>query len=128
MTDRELLEYIAAQVGKLTQDVGGMKDDVGGLKSDVSGLKDDVGGLKSDVSGLKNDVGGLKSDVSLLKSDVESLKEGQKKLENITIRIEQNHGQKLDALFDGYKQNASRLDRIEAEVTKQEEIIMRRVK
>ena len=43
-------------------------------------------------------------------------------------RIENDHGKKLEALFDGYKQNADKLERIENEVSKQEEIIMRRVK
>ncbi len=35
---------------------------------------------------------------------------------------------KLDTLFDGYKQNSDKLDRIEKEVSKQEEIILRRIK
>ena len=35
---------------------------------------------------------------------------------------------KIDALFDGYKQNADKLDRIEKEVSKHEEIILRRIK
>jgi len=34
----------------------------------------------------------------------------------------------MNLLFDGYKQNADRLDRIEKEVTKQEEVILRRIK
>ena len=44
------------------------------------------------------------------------------------IAIEQDIKPKLDALFDGYKQNAERLDRIEHQVSKQEEIIIRKVK
>ena len=42
--------------------------------------------------------------------------------------IEQEHGKKLDVLFDGYKQNADKLDRIENEVSKHDEIILRRVR
>ncbi len=34
-------------------------------------------------------------------------------IKNKVILIEQEHGKKLDALFDGYKQNADKLDRIE---------------
>lgn len=49
-------------------------------------------------------------------------------VESIVVRIENDHGQKLDALFDGYNQNSEKLDRIEAEVAKHEEIIMRRVR
>ena len=47
---------------------------------------------------------------------------------NRVIIIEQEHGKKLDTLFDGYKQNADKLDRIEKEVSKHEEIILRRIK
>ncbi|HEX9060254.1 MAG TPA: hypothetical protein VF941_08745 [Clostridia bacterium] len=43
------------------------------------------------------------------------------------LRIENNHGAKLDALFNGYKQHNDMLERIESEVTKQEEIVMMRV-
>ena len=49
-------------------------------------------------------------------------------VENKVIIIEQEHGKKLDVLFDGYKQNGDKLDRIENEVSKHEEIILRRVR
>lgn len=86
MTDRELLEFIAAQVGNLTQKVDKIDE------------------------------------------RTNNLEEGQKRLEKILTGIEHDHGQKLEALFDGYKQHTDILERIEKEVTKQEEIIMRRVK
>jgi len=35
---------------------------------------------------------------------------------------------KITTLFDGYKQNSDKLDRIEKEVSKHEEIILRRIK
>lgn len=43
-------------------------------------------------------------------------------------KIEHEVMPKLDVLFDGYKQNSDKLDRIEVEVSKHEEIILRRVK
>jgi hypothetical protein len=76
MTDRELLELIAAQVGKLTTDVDY---------------------LKTEVS-------------------------------KTNMTIEHDIQPKLSALFDGYKQNAEKLDRIENKVSKHEEIIWKRVK
>lgn len=54
-----------------------------------------------------------------------------KRLDGIDKRlafIEQDHGKKLQALFDGYKQHSDQLDRIEEKVTRHEEIIMRKVK
>ncbi|MBP7279791.1 MAG: hypothetical protein BWY74_02351 [Firmicutes bacterium ADurb.Bin419] len=42
--------------------------------------------------------------------------------------IEQDHGKKLQALFDGYKQHSDQLDRIEEKVSEHEDIIVRKVK
>ena len=58
----------------------------------------------------------------------EEMKQGFKKLGDRLVYIENDHGKKLSALFDGYKQNSDKLDRIEAEVSKHEEIILRRVR
>ncbi len=62
---------------------------------------------------VKGEIGGLKTDVAGLKRDI--------------IRIENDHGKKLDALFGGYKQNTEILLRIEKQVSKHKEIIMRRI-
>lgn len=79
MTDRELLELIAAKVGELTKNM------------------------------------------SEVKSRLTSV-------ENIVTRIENGHGKKLQALFDGYKQHTDQLERIEKEVSKHDEFISRRIK
>jgi hypothetical protein len=47
MTDRELLELVVDQVGKITI---GLED----VKTDVNGLKDDVNGLKDEMQEVKN--------------------------------------------------------------------------
>ncbi len=81
MTDRELLELIAAQVNSLTKDVDEMKD--------TMATKQELAEVKA-----------------------------------IVIKSENDHGQKLGALLDGYKQNSEiledhtlRLERIEEKVT-----------
>lgn len=90
MTDRELLELIANQVGHLTKDVSDLKGDVSDVKSEFFELRKDI-----------------QKTNSIIDSDIRS---------------------KLEVLFDGYKQNSSKLDRIEVEVSKQEEIILKRIK
>lgn len=57
-----------------------------------------------------------------------SLRAEIQEVKNTVVRIENDHGQKLNALFDGYKQNSDKLDRIETEVSKHEEIILRRIR
>lgn len=86
MTDRELLELIAAQVGTLTND---MQD------------------VKGEIKEVNKRLGNL---------------------ENRMVKMEDDNHKNFTALFDGYKQNADKLDRIEEEVSKQEDIILRRVK
>lgn len=80
-------------------------------------------------------VGAITKDVSELKTDVSGLEKGQKKVEDelsivrrIAIDMEQDHGKKLTLLLELHKQNADKLDRIEKEISKHEEIILRRVK
>jgi predicted nuclease with TOPRIM domain len=51
-----------------------------------------------------------------------------KSVKETVCKIEVEHGQKLSALFDGYNQNAQKLDRIEAEVKKHDEFILTRIK
>ncbi len=61
----------------------------------------------------------------------EGFKEVKSEINDLKKRvmiIEQEHGEKLDLLFDGYKQNSDKLDRIENEVTRHEEIILKRVR
>ena len=57
-----------------------------------------------------------------------SLRAEIQEVKNTVVRIENDHGQKLSALFDGYKQNSDKLDRMEAEISKHEEFILKRVR
>jgi archaellum component FlaC len=86
VTDRELLEMIASQVSKLT-----------------------------------NEVVGIKEKINIIDEEINSI--------NKTVtHIENDHGKKLQALFDGYKQNSDKLDRIETVVSRHDEFIIKRVK
>lgn len=57
--------------------------------------------------------------------DIKDLKTESKKTNST---IEHDLMPKITVLFDGYTQNSDKLDRIEKEVSKHEEIILRRVK
>ncbi len=67
-------------------------------------------------------------DLQETKLDLKETKQDLKEVKKTVLHIENDHGQKLSALFDGYKQNSDKLDRIEAEVSKHEEIILRRIR
>lgn len=59
-----------------------------------------------------------------MKKGFKELKDENKKT---NAKIDHEIMPKIDALFDGYKQNSEKLDRIEKEVSKHEEIILRRI-
>ena len=60
--------------------------------------------------------------------EMQEIKTDVRDIKDKVINIENDHGKKLDLLFDGYKQNADKLDRVEKEVSKQEEVILRRIR
>ncbi len=113
MTDRELLELIASQVSNLTTQVDGLTTQVNGLTKDMNEVKATMA-TKQELAEIKNNLAEVKAETHSIKS--------------IVLKIENDHGQKLGALFDGYKLNSEKLDRIEAEVTKHEEFILKRLR
>lgn len=79
-------------------------------------------------SNLKGSQEKLLAEIQDIKKDVKTNNEKIESVEKTVLRIEQNHGKKLEALFDGYKQNAEQLNNIEKEISKHEEVILRRVR
>jgi len=73
-----------------------------------------MGDMDSRMTSMETEMTDIKADVKFTKETV--------------IKIENDHGQKLNALFDGYKLNSEKLERIENEVTKHEEIILKRIR
>ncbi|MBS4007848.1 MAG: hypothetical protein KGZ45_05420 [Clostridium sp.] len=107
MTDRELLELIASQVGVLTKDMTEVKGRLAGVENHLTGVEDRLTGVEDRLTGVEDRLTGV---------------------EGAVVKIEIDHGQKLGALFDGQKLNSEKLDRIEAEVTKHGEVILRRIR
>ncbi|NLJ78740.1 MAG: hypothetical protein GX329_05195 [Tissierellia bacterium] len=58
----------------------------------------------------------------------EEFKDIKSEIRVMGAKIDHDVIPKVNSLFDGYKQNAEELDRIEEEVSKHEEIILRRIK
>ena len=115
MTDRDLLELIANQVGKLTTQVDSMDSRVGKLTSDIDETKEE---MRAGFKHLENEINRIRGTVSKIENDIRSVR-------GTVSKIEVDHGQKLGALFDGYKLVSGKIDKIEKEVTKHEEIILR---
>ena len=98
------------------------------LETGMSDVKADLGSVKADLDYVKADLGSVKTDLDYVKADLGSVKTDLSSVKAVVIKIEHDHGQKLGALFDMYNLVSEKLDRIEVQVSKHEEIIFRRIK
>ena len=57
----------------------------------------------------------LTKKMDTINSEMKEVKTEIRQVKNQVTKIEVEHGQKLEALFDGYKQMDSKLDRIETQ-------------
>ena len=83
--------------------------------------------ILGDVSDLKQ---GQTETNKRLDETIERLDTIEVKVDSIdktVIRIENNQGEKLAVLFDGQKQNSQQLETIKEEVSRHEEVILRKV-
>lgn len=79
-----------------------------------------IGRFTKDMDGVKTDLEGINGKITKIETNVDFVK-------GTVVKIEIEHGQKLGALADGYKSNAEKLDRIEKEVCRRKEIILKKV-
>lgn len=84
--------------------------------------------LNGKMDNMQNQLNGMQGRMDGMQNRMDNMHTEIKDLKKIVMNIETDHGNKLDALFDGYRQNAARLERIEAQVSKHEEFIIQRIK
>ena len=98
------------------------------MQGDIKGVNKRLDNLENKVDNLENKVDNLETKVDNLENKVDNLETKVQHIDNKVNIIEQEHGKKLTALFDGYTQNAQKRDNIQEEVSKHEEVILKRIK
>ncbi len=83
--------------------------------------KDELAGIEKSMDTLATQVGTLDIKVDCLDKKVDNL-------QTLMVKIENEHGQKLGALFDGYTLNSEKLDRVGKAVARHEEAALTKVK
>ncbi|WP_376785720.1 hypothetical protein [Ruminiclostridium cellobioparum] len=84
--------------------------------------------MEGKIGTIEGKIDTIEGKIDTIEGKIDNMQGEINELKKAVLRIETDHGNKLDALFDGYKQHSDRLDRIEAQVSKQEEFIIKRVK
>lgn len=114
-------ERILSMLEQLTSDVAGLKAGQAKLESGQSKLESGQSKLEDGQAKLESGQAKLESGQSNLATEIADVKA-------IAMHIENDHGRQLGLLVDGHMQNADKLSRIEAEITRHEEVILRRVR
>ena len=102
------------------------------ILEELRSLNSKIGGLEEGQNEDRKVLDLVATQVSILTKDVNDLKEGQNRLEHAQskteIVLEHDIKNQLQILFDGQKQQGDQLSRIEEEVKKHDEVILRRIK
>ncbi|HHU63974.1 MAG TPA: hypothetical protein GXZ32_07215 [Clostridiales bacterium] len=104
-------DKILALLEKITEKISSLESNVTAIQTEQASDRQLLELTASQVSKLTVDMDKIKGEIGSIKEEISSIR-------NTVIRIENDHGRKLNALFDGYKQNAEKLTRIEEEVSK----------
>ena len=97
------IESLRTEFGELRGDFGELRGDFGELKGDFVELKGDFGELKGDFGELKGDFGELKGGFQGLRRDIDAL--------HLTVvRIENEHGLKIDLALEGLHALSQKVD------------------
>ena len=119
--NKDLFELMTKMYADITNRMDSMQGDIKGVNKRLDNLENKVDNLETKVDNLETKVDNLENKVDNLETKVQHI-------DNKVSIIEQEHGKKLTALFDGYTQNAQKLDNIQEEVSKHEEVILKRIK
>ena len=85
-------------------------------------------GIDNRFDGIDNRFEGIDNRLDGIDNRLDGIDNRLDGIDNRLAFIEQDHGKKLQALFDGYTQHSDQLDRIEEKVSRHEDIIIRKVK
>ena len=95
-------------LNKILENQNIMQNNMQKMQNDISDLNTTVGELKTDVLDLNTTVDGLKTDVSDLNITV-------KDIDRVVIKMEYEHGDKIQALLDAVTCNNEKYQEIKKE-------------
>lgn len=69
------------------------------IQGSIVGFQNDMSEVKRDISDMKTDITNMKTDIANMKADIRELQEDVK---NIELKLENDVGRKISALFDAH--------------------------
>ena len=94
------------------------------LTADMSGMKIDMSGMKADIAEVKDRLGNVESRLDFVEETLAETRDIVDKTHKSVVFIENDHGNTLKYLSDGYKNITERLTRIEDKVTYYDKVLV----
>lgn len=90
------------------------------IKSDITAIKLEQTAMRTEQAEMKAEQTAIKLEQIEMKDEQANMKKTLDFVCGVIVRIENEHGQKLDALFDGYKTNFEVISRYDPRIVKLE--------
>ena len=110
-------EKILGMLETLTTDMNGMKADMNDMKADMAEVKDRLGSVEQSVEKIEKRLDNVEDHLAETRVVVD-------KTHKAVVVIENDHGDTLKFLRDGYSNITKRLDSIEDKVTYHDKILV----
>ena len=112
------------ELGEFRQEFNDVRNNMA-TKEELNNIQDNMA-TKQETNELIQITGDIVNNMAT-KQQLDEVKGEIDSLKGIVIRMENDYGIKINALFDGYKLNSEKLERIEKIVLRHEEVILRRI-
>ena len=130
---QEQIRELQIRIGNLEKRVGSLEEKVSSLEKRVTSLEEKVTSLEKRVNNLEEKVNCLQEQVNSMQiqvngietKEIPSIKDELRKISKTVARIEQEHGEKLQILFDAVTGSNQKSKELEKRIEKDEKIINR---
>lgn len=109
MTDRELLELLVQKVTGMEQEMRDMEQGMRGMEQGMRGMEQGMRDMKQEMRGMEQGMRGMEQGMQDMEQGMQDMEDRIQGIENelqdikaSQVRMEQDHGTKITALFDGY--------------------------
>lgn len=118
MDEDKMFEFMTKMYAEMQQGFQGVNKQFGDVNKRFEGINKQFEGVNKQFKDVNNKLSNIENRLDGVEGEVKKL----------GAKIDGPINDKLKALFDGYTQNTEKLTRIEQEVSKHEEVILRRIK
>ena len=130
---QEQIRELQIRIGNLEKRVGSLEEKVSSLEKRVTSLEEKVTSLEKRVNNLEEKVNCLQEQVNSMQiqvngietKEIPSIKDELRRISKTVARIEQEHGEKLQILFDAVTGSNQKSKELEKRIEKDEKIINR---